>query len=204
MKKRVLIVDDEEDTLKLLKIIVELSGYEAYTTLNSLDALMMAQVEQPDVVLLDIMMPKLDGFQLCKMMRAHPKTRALPVIFVTAYSALDLEDRKAEAGGDLIVPKPVGMDQLIEAIEHVQTLPRHMPDDLQKAAADITLARNPFKDRPDLLQNAAVNILKKTEPLKSANTDTTADNPPKAPVEFEIKSEPPKTAQDGDSASPQA
>jgi CheY-like chemotaxis protein len=143
--KSVLIVDDEEDTLKLLKMIVELSGYEAYTTLNSLEALTMAQVEQPDVVLLDVMMPKLDGFQLCKMLRADPKTRELPVIFVTAYSALDLEDRRVESGGDLVLPKPVGMDDLVSAIDNVQSIERRIPQEIEKASADITLARNPLK-----------------------------------------------------------
>lgn len=163
-KKRVLIVDDEEDTLKLLKIIVELSGYEADTTLNSLDALTMAQVEQPDVVLLDIMMPRLDGFQLCKMMRANPKTRNLPVIFVTAYSALDLDDRRKASGGDMVLSKPVSMDQLIEAIEKVQTMERNIPQQIEQAAADITLAHVP--DKSKLL--AAV---------KNKTADASADKP---------------------------
>ena len=131
-KKRLLIVDDELDTLKLLKTMVEISGYEAYITLNSLDALTLAQVEQPDVVLLDIMMPKMDGFQLCKMMRAHPETRNLPIIFVTAYSALDLEERKNASGGDMVVPKPIGMHTLIAAIEKVQSMERNIPPDILK------------------------------------------------------------------------
>jgi CheY-like chemotaxis protein len=135
-KKRVLIVDDEIDTLKLLKMIVEISGYEAYTTLNSLEALTLAQVEQPDVILLDIMMPKMDGFQLCKMMRANPHTNSLPVIFVTAYPALDLEDRRKACGADMVLPKPIDMDQLIKAIEQVQSMERIIPADIQKASGD--------------------------------------------------------------------
>jgi DNA-binding response OmpR family regulator len=145
--KSVLIVDDEEDTLKLLKMIVELSGYEAFITLNSMEAITMAQVEQPDVVLLDVMMPKLDGFQLCKMLRADPKTRDLPVIFVTAYSSLDIEDRRIESGGDMVLPKPVGMDELVAAIESVQSIERTVPQEIQKAAADITQARSPCKGK---------------------------------------------------------
>ncbi|HEX3054157.1 MAG TPA: response regulator, partial [Aggregatilineaceae bacterium] len=74
MKKRILVVDDELDTLKLLKTILEISGYQVATTLNSVDALGIAEAEKPDVVLLDIMMPKLDGFALCKMMRQAPTT----------------------------------------------------------------------------------------------------------------------------------
>jgi|GEM_PF-648090 len=178
MQQRVLIVDDEIDTLKLLKMIVELSGYEAYTTLNSLEAITMAQVEQPDVVLLDVMMPKLDGFQLCKMLRADPKTRHLPVIFVTAYDALDIEDRRIESGGDMVLPKPVGMDELIKAIKDVQEAERHIPEEIQKAASDITLAKAP-DIRKELLARAGI-----TAPLK---------RPPTAPLVKDDTLEP-KTA----------
>ncbi|HRE46811.1 MAG TPA: response regulator, partial [Aggregatilineales bacterium] len=109
MTIRVLIVDDELDTLNLLKVILELSGYHAVTTLNSVDAITLAELEHPDCVLLDIMMPQLDGFTLCKMMRLHPATAHLPIVFVTAYSALDLEDRRKDAGADMVLPKPIGM-----------------------------------------------------------------------------------------------
>ncbi len=193
-KERVLIVDDEEDTLKLLKMIVELSGYEAYTTINSMDALMMAQVEQPDVVLLDIMMPKLDGFQLCKMFRAHPNTRQLPIIFVSAYSALDLEERRLQSGADMVVPKPVGMEQLAEAIEAVKHLQRNIPSDIQTAAHEVadsvpglqeklpeemkeTLLRPPKGFREELLRRAAEHAAQ-TQP---ADEDAKKpEQPPKA------------------------
>jgi len=117
MKKRILVVDDELDTLKLLKTILEISGYQVATTLNSVDALGIAEAEKPDVVLLDIMMPKLDGFALCKMMRQAPITMHLPIVFVTAYEALDLEDRRKEAGADLVINKPVGRDNLVAAVD---------------------------------------------------------------------------------------
>src|SRR5260221_2626100 len=119
---RVLVVDDEIDTLNLLQTILEISGYQAFTTLNSIDAITLAEVEHPDCILLDIMMPQLDGFTLCKMMRMHPTTKNLPIVFVTAYSALDLEDRRREAGADMVLPKPIGMDVLIDAIETATAL----------------------------------------------------------------------------------
>lgn len=115
--KRVLVVDDEHDTLELLRLMLELNGYQAFTVLNSIEAIRVAQDNRPDCALLDIMMPELDGFTLCKMMRLHPATMRLPIIFVTAYSALDLEDRRREAGADMVLMKPVGMDALIEGIE---------------------------------------------------------------------------------------
>lgn len=116
MSIRILVVDDEIDTLQLLRTILEISGYKPVTTLNSVDALALAEAEKPDVALLDIMMPKLDGFTLCKMMRLNPATKHLPIIFVTAYEALDLEDRRKEAGANGVIQKPINMDDLIQAI----------------------------------------------------------------------------------------
>jgi len=67
------------------------------------------------------MMPELDGFSLCRMMRAHPHTTALPIMFVTAYSPIDLEDRRREVGADAVLSKPFGMDSLVKSIEQVIT-----------------------------------------------------------------------------------
>jgi len=119
MSIRILVVDDEIDTLQLLRTILEISGYKPVTTLNSVDALALAEAEKPDVALLDILMPRLDGFTLCKMLRLNPATRDLPVIFVTAYEALDLEDRRKEAGANSVIQKPINMDDLIKAISGV-------------------------------------------------------------------------------------
>jgi len=119
---RIMVVDDEIDTLNLLRLILELSGFEAITTLNSAEALTLAEVERPDCVLLDIMMPPPDGFTLCRMMRLHPATSHLPIVFVTAYSALDLEERRVEAGADLVIPKPVGMDTLLSMIHKARAI----------------------------------------------------------------------------------
>lgn len=116
MSTRILVVDDELDTLSLLRTILEISGFKPITTLNSVDAIGLAEVEKPDVVLLDIMMPKLDGFTLCKMMRDNPATSSLPIIFVTAYEALDIEERRVEAGADLLIQKPINVDELLTSI----------------------------------------------------------------------------------------
>jgi adenylate cyclase len=122
MSTRILVVDDELDTLNLLRTILEISGYTPITTLNSIEAIGLAEVENPDVVLLDIMMPKLDGFTLGKMMRQNSSTRDLPIIFVTAYEALDIDDRRAEAGADMVIHKPINIEVLIKAVKEVPTL----------------------------------------------------------------------------------
>ncbi len=119
MPTRVLVVDDEMDTLRLLRTVLQIGGFEPITTLNSLEALDLAEREKPDVVLLDIMMSELDGFMLCRMMRQNPVTQDLPIIFVTAYQSLDLEERRLEAGADLVVHKPISVDSLVGAIRKV-------------------------------------------------------------------------------------
>lgn len=116
MAPRILVVDDELDTLNLLRTILQISGFEPVTTLNSVDAITLAETEQPDAVLLDIMMPRLDGFTLCKMMRQNERTKNVPIIFVTAYEALDLEERRVEAGGNMVLHKPISINKLISAI----------------------------------------------------------------------------------------
>jgi DNA-binding response OmpR family regulator len=120
---RILVVDDEIDTLDLFRAALEMAGHEVITVLNSTDALLMAELEKPQCVLLDIMMPFLDGFTLCKMMRLHPITSTLPIVFVTAYSAIDLEDRRREAGADMVVFKPISMDKLIRVVKEVLSAP---------------------------------------------------------------------------------
>lgn len=120
--RRILVVDDEVDTLNLLKMMLELIGYTAITTPDPEYALTLAETEKPDCVLLDIMMPKLDGFTVCKMLRLHPMTRNLPIVFVTAYQASNLEARRLEAGADLLVPKPASMDALIKTIDRAIAL----------------------------------------------------------------------------------
>ncbi len=119
MAPRILVVDDERDALRLLHTILQISGFEPITTLNSAGAIELAERERPDVVLLDIMMPPPDGFALCKLMRQNLATKDLPIIFVTAYQSLDIEERRIEAGGDLIMHKPITADGLISAINQV-------------------------------------------------------------------------------------
>jgi len=122
MNTHVLVVDDEQDTLNLLRIVLEINDYTVSTTLNSREAMALAVEKKPDVVLLDIMMSDLDGFELCKMMRADEATSSLPIIFVTAYEALDLEQRRVEVGADMVIQKPVDSDLLTSSITEALTL----------------------------------------------------------------------------------
>lgn len=167
MSTRILVVDDETDTLDLLQTILEISGYSPITTLNSVDAIGLAEAEKPDIVLLDIMMPKLDGFTLCKMMRANPATKDLPIIFVTAYESLDIEERRVEAGADMVINKPIDMDELIAAINKARQ---------KRAAPPPVPAVNPAK--PQEIQPAAA-----APPAPVVNPAKTQEIQPAAPAD---------------------
>ncbi len=182
---RVLVVDDEIDTLNLLRTILEISGYQAFTTLNSVDAITLAEVEHPDCVLLDIMMPQLDGFTLCKMMRLHPATQNLPIVFVTAYSALDLEERRLEAGADMVLPKPIGMDVLIEAVEKATAMRSTRAPEAAPAPAAPTSSANAIstpRPAPVDWNKPTVEPLA-TEPLAAETVATETPTKPAVAVE---------------------
>lgn len=116
---KILIVDDEVETLAVLSTFLEITGHSPLTTDNPRLAMGIAEREHPDCVLLDVMMPEVDGFTLCKQMRSNPLTKSLPIMFITAYAPLDLEDRRRDAGGDRVLMKPFGLDSLSRMIDDI-------------------------------------------------------------------------------------
>jgi two-component system, cell cycle response regulator len=107
MSARILVVDDQEPNVRLLEARLKAEYFEAITATNGPDALDLAQSQQPDVILLDVMMPGMDGFEVCRRLKADSATRHIPVVMVTALD--QREDRVAglECGADDFLTKPV-------------------------------------------------------------------------------------------------
>src|SRR5437588_3908900 len=84
MKPRVLIVDDEPEVLELIDFVLSGQGFEVIKAVTGLEALRRARCESPDVIILDIMLPDLDGFTVCEILRAQPSTRDVPVVVISA------------------------------------------------------------------------------------------------------------------------
>jgi CheY-like chemotaxis protein len=118
---RILLVDDEPETLMVMRTFLDLSGFETVTTPDPQNAILLAEIEKPNCVLLDVMMPRINGFELCQMMRAHPVTSNLPIMFVTAYNPVDLEDRRKQVGADMVLNKPFGMDDLVDSVNKLMS-----------------------------------------------------------------------------------
>lgn len=113
---RVLIVDDDDSALALLSTILKLDNLEVLATTDPYDALRLARYEDPAIALLDIMMPKMDGFELCRKIREYPQLSMLPVFFVTAYRAVDLEKQAHASGADGTVQKPINIQEIRDLI----------------------------------------------------------------------------------------
>ncbi|OFW57475.1 MAG: hypothetical protein A2W01_11310 [Candidatus Solincola sediminis] len=119
MTKEVLIVDDDKAMVNLLSTLLETEGFGTEKTRSAAKALEMVSEEHPDLILLDIMMPEMDGFKFLAMLRSNPDTRAIPVIILTVLGDQEniLEGFRKEA--DEYVTKPFDPQKLVETIKGV-------------------------------------------------------------------------------------
>ncbi len=116
---KILVVDDELESLKLIGLMLQRRGYEIAAARSGQQALEKAIAESPDLVLLDVMMPDMDGFEVCRRLRADPITADLPIIMFTAKTMVDDKVAGFQAGADDYLTKPVHPEELASRIEAV-------------------------------------------------------------------------------------
>jgi CheY-like chemotaxis protein len=107
MAEKILIVDDDVQTLRLVGMMLERQGYKILAASNGAQALGMARAEQPDMVLLDVMMPDMDGFSVAKALRNEPNTSDIPILIFTARSQVEDKIAGYESGADDYLTKPI-------------------------------------------------------------------------------------------------
>jgi len=112
-KRKVLIVDDEEMNRKVLSFMLDNYGYEFDTAVNGKDGVEKVLVFKPDIVFLDIMMPVMDGFEACRILKTDPRTRHIPIVMVTAMADRDTRIKCLEAGANDFITKPVDTSELL-------------------------------------------------------------------------------------------
>jgi twitching motility two-component system response regulator PilG len=117
--KKILIVEDEESLLKLESILLSTRGYKVAGVTDGLKAMMAIENEKPDLVLLDIMIPGIDGFEVCRRIKANPLTARLPVIMLTAKKSSADQARGVEVGADAYMTKPFKSVKIIEVVEEL-------------------------------------------------------------------------------------
>ncbi|MFM2129356.1 MAG: response regulator PleD [Pseudomonadota bacterium] len=128
MSARVLVVDDLPANVKVLEAKLTADYFTVITAMNGMDALRLAASESPDIILLDIMMPGMDGFEVCRRLKSDPATMHIPVVMVTALS--DIADRVTglEAGADDFLTKPVNDVTLFARIRSLSRMKRAMDE----------------------------------------------------------------------------
>ena len=116
---RILIVDDEPDVTELLKYKLEQDGHLCQVVNNPLSFISVAREFNPNLILLDIMMPELNGLQLCKMVRSDPKMNTIPIIFLTARGEVEDRIKGLESGGDDYISKPFNTKELMLRVVNI-------------------------------------------------------------------------------------
>lgn len=126
-KPCILVVDDDPDLATIVRHILNRAGYEAHSVFSGQAALDWLKNRQPDVVLLDLMMPDINGFTILRALRAHDVTRALPVIILTAKADSTTRDETAEAGASGFLSKPINSAVLLAHVRRALTARQAVP-----------------------------------------------------------------------------
>jgi CheY-like chemotaxis protein len=125
MPSRVLVIDDDARSRDLVAAFLEPAGFEVRGANGGVHGLLLADAEPPDIVLLDLRMPGMDGYEVCRVLRHGPKTRKIPIIMLTASDDPALNRTAYAAGAQACVPKPFRAEGLIAAIEAALAGIRH-------------------------------------------------------------------------------
>ncbi|HEX3720440.1 MAG TPA: response regulator [Verrucomicrobiae bacterium] len=119
LKERILVVDDEPDMLELIEVNLAAAGYEVFTSANGKDGLQKARQTPPELIVLDLMLPELDGLEVCKSLRRDASTAAIPILMLTARVAEIDRVLGLELGADDYVTKPFSTRELVLRVKNL-------------------------------------------------------------------------------------
>lgn len=118
-KKKILVADDEEDIKAVVTLFLQSKGYEVISAFDGLSALDLAKMEHPDLILLDIMMPVVDGYEVCRRLKADETTRDIPVVMLSAMAQSESVEKGMSCGAADYVVKPFDPARLEEVVARV-------------------------------------------------------------------------------------
>ena len=128
---RILVVDDNRSVVRIIQVLLQKEGFEVLTAFDGLEALQKAQEEKPDLIILDVVMPKMDGYEVCRLLQDDPDTAAIPVLMLTVKGQVDdpdLDERALdtgiqermegyEAGAIEFLSKPIKAKELLDRVK---------------------------------------------------------------------------------------
>ena len=115
--KKILIVDDEVDLVETVRFPLEIEGYQVLVAYNGEDALSQARKENPDLILLDLMLPKLDGYKVCRLLKFDERYKHIPILMLTAKTQEKDKVIGMETGANEYITKPFDMDYLMKKVK---------------------------------------------------------------------------------------
>src|SRR6056297_1838361 len=146
-QQKILVIDDNIENIKLTGNLLKQNGHEVLTALSGLQGIRIAIEKQPDLVLLDLMMPEIDGFETARRFKENPDISGIPIIFLTAKEINKFITKAFEVGGADYVMKPVNINELLARVETQLSL-KARTDELEKA---YDMIKNKNKELNELL-----------------------------------------------------
>ena len=117
MNKNILIIEDDPSTLRFVEYTLQQEGLQVFTARNGLDGLKSAQTQQPDLIILDIMLPGLDGYEVCHRLRQKAETASIPVLILSAKARQEDKDMGMRVGADDYLTKPVDPSEIVTKVQ---------------------------------------------------------------------------------------
>jgi adenylate cyclase len=133
---KILVVDDTPRNVKLLADLLAVKGYSVVTAGSGREALSKLEAEEPDLILLDVVMPEMSGYEVCRKIRENPATRMLPVVMVTALDPAEERVKGIDAGADDFLTKPINQAELLARVKSLLRI-KELHDTIQSQAAEL-------------------------------------------------------------------
>lgn len=116
---RILVAEDEKDIRELIAFTLRFAGFDVLTATNGAEAIEVAQAEKPDLVILDVRMPKMSGYEACRRLKENPRTAGLPVVFLSAKGQDSEIQQGLASGAEEYILKPFAPDELIQQVRDI-------------------------------------------------------------------------------------
>ena len=123
MGKLVLVVDDEDMTRQMIAMFLKMDGLDTIEAEDGVEALKQVSKHQPDAIILDVMMPEMDGITVCKRLRANPSTESIPVLMLSGRSQIGAEEEGLEAGANAYMKKPMDPKEMLVLLKEIMMQP---------------------------------------------------------------------------------
>ncbi|MGN6370102.1 MAG: response regulator [Phycisphaerae bacterium] len=137
----ILVVDDNQQNVELMQAYLETLNCTVHVAVDGVDALEKVPKVNPDLILLDIMMPRMSGFEVCRRLKANPETREIPILMVTALNELGDIERGVESGTDDFLTKPINKLELLTRVKSLLRV-KHLKNQLDRTLAYLSDMEN--------------------------------------------------------------